>query len=111
MMQRYLIGALGFAVAAVWLGVGLTKGMECLLAFLLTTLIVSVVQVRRRAVARSRGRRSTTSDPRDGRRRAVAEHGERRHSSRPELRPRPSPAVYDDDAFDDDWPRLADRYR
>src|SRR5581483_1951100 len=31
--QRYLIAAIGFAAAAVWLGVGLVKGLECLLAF------------------------------------------------------------------------------
>ena len=111
MMQRYLIGALGFAVAAVWLGVGLTKGMECLLAFLLTTLVVSVVQSRRRAIARSRGRRSTASEHRRSRRRTVAPTGERRYSPHPEFRPRPSPTVYDDDAYDNDWPRLADRYQ
>jgi hypothetical protein len=110
MVQRYLIAALGFAVAAAWLGVGLAKGLECLVAFLLTSLVVSVVQARRRVLERSRRRRPTTSAHRHARRRTVTEGHERRSSRHPERRPRLSATVYDDDDSVG-WPQLADRYR
>ena len=110
MVQRYLIAALGFAAASVWLGVGLMRGLECLLAFLLTSLAVAVLQARRRVLERSRTRRSPASDHRHRRRRTVVEPRDGRYARRPELRPRRFPTVYDDDGTAD-WPRLADRYR
>ena len=51
LVQRYLIAAIGFVVAAVWLGVALSSGLECLLAFLLTLVVVTAVQRRQRVVA------------------------------------------------------------
>lgn len=76
--QRYAVAAMAFAAAAVWLGVGVVSGLECLLAFLVTSVAMDAVQRRNRVQER---RRRSTSRPREQR--------------------RPRPAVEADDA--DDW--------
>ena len=100
LVQRYLIATLGFAAAAVWLGVGLTKGLECLLVFLLTSLVAAVRQRRQLAVERGNGH---------SRRRAVPDARDRRPPRHSGSRSRPLQTLYDDDADSDDWPQLAER--
>ena len=111
LVERYLIAAVGFAAAALWLGVGLVKGMECLLAFLLTLLVVAVVQRRQRVVERSRARRPAHS--RGGSHSRVGGATDRRHERpvrRAGSRPRPSRPLYDDDADGGDWSRLVEHW-
>jgi hypothetical protein len=91
--QRYLFAALAFAIAAVWTGVGLVAGFECLLVFALAALGAAAVQ-RRHEVAASRARRARPARRAERRR-------ERPQSAWPS-RPRP----YDDGASDD-WQRAA----
>jgi hypothetical protein len=91
--QRYLFAAVAFAIAAVWTGVGLVSGFECLLVFALAALTVAAVQ-RRNEVAANRARRT-----RPARR---AERRRERPSTAWPARPRP----YDDGASDD-WQRAA----
>lgn len=98
LVQRYLIAAVGFCVAAAWFGVALERGLECLLAFLLTLLVVTVVQ-RRRRVAQRHVRHREAADP-----------GARRQSRRPPPHSRPSRTLYDDENDGGDWPRLAERH-
>ena len=109
LVERYLIGALGFAAAALWLGVGLVKGLECLLAFLLTVLVVVVVQGRQRVVERGRAGRPDRGrgrgrcrvggavDRRDGR--TARRAGSRSRPSRPS-----------DDVQGGDWSRLVEHW-
>jgi hypothetical protein len=92
-VQRYLFAAVAFAIAAVWTGVGLVSGFECLLVFGLAALAAAAVQ-RRHEVAASRARRARPVRRGEGRR-------ERPPSAWP-ARPRP----YDDGASDD-WQRAA----
>jgi hypothetical protein len=91
--QRYLFAAVAFAIAAVWTGVGLVSGFECLLVFGLAALGVAAVQ-RRNEVAANRSRRA-----RPARR---AERRREPSSSAWPARPRP----YEDGASDD-WQRAA----
>ena len=100
LVQRYLIATLGFAAAAVWLGVGLTKGLECLLVFLLTSLVAAVRQRRQLAVGRGHEH---------DRRRAVPDTRDRQHPRHSASRARPSRTLYDDEADSGDWPQLAER--
>jgi hypothetical protein len=101
LVQRYLIATLGFAAAAVWLGVGLTRALECLLVFLLTSLVAGVRQRRQLVIERGHKR---------GRRRAVPEVRDRRQSRHSGSHSRPSRALYDDEADSGDRPRLAERH-
>ena len=102
LVQRYLIATLGFAAAAVWLGVGLTKGLECLLVFLLTSLVAAVRQRRQLAVERVHAQ---------SRRRAVPDQRDQRHQPRHSgSRSRPLRTLYDDEAAGDDWPHLVERH-
>lgn len=110
LVQRYLIAAVGFVVAAMWLGVGLSSGLECLLAFLLTLLVVTVVQRRQRVVARGGHAHRTASGHRHAHRSEAADRGDRRYPPRSSTRSRPSRPVYDDEADAGDWPRLAERH-
>lgn len=91
--QRFGIAAVAFAIAAIWTGIGLTSGFECLLVFTLAYGGAAVVQQRREAVRRQaeRGRRSRRTS--SGRAR------------------RPDPVVWDDDEPEEltesrDWPSL-----
>lgn len=107
LVQRYLIATLAFATAAVWFGVGLTRGLECLLVFLLTSLVAAVMQRRQLVVERSHGHHAT-SGHRHGRRRAVPDARDRRHPKHSGARSRPSRTLYDDEADSGDWPQLAE---
>lgn len=68
-MQRNLTAALVFAVAALWLGLGLISAFECLLMFGLASTLVRVLQ-RRHGLAKpaktraSKKRRSRPANPR-----------------------------------------------
>lgn len=68
-VQRNLIAALVFAVAALWLGLGLISAFECLLMFGLSSTLVRVLQ-RRHGLAKpakthaSKKRRSRPANPR-----------------------------------------------
>ena len=108
-MQRHLIAALGFAAAAVWLGVGLVKGLECLLAFLLTSLVVAVVQRRRLVAERSHAHRAAGGHG-HGRSRGVTDRRDMRPAGHSASRSRPSRPLYDDEGDSGDWPRLAERH-
>ena len=107
LVQRYLLAAVVFVLAGVWLGVGLLKGLECLLAFLLALLVVAVVQRRQSVAERGRSqraagnRRHDRSRPAD--RRDERPAGRSGSPSRPSRRP-----LYDDDADSGDWPLLAE---
>lgn len=91
--QRYLVAAIGFAIALVWTGTAFVAGFECLLVFSVVYLAAAVVQHRRAAKLRRRERA--------GRDHELA----RRTRSRTR-----SPSVYDDDAADTGaWPQLAGR--
>ena len=93
--QRYVIAAVAFALAALWTGVGLVAGFECLLAFAVVALVVAAVQ-RRNDVAARTARRA-----RPGGRQPRRTRGAQSTSAWP-ARPRP----FDDDASDD-WLRAA----
>ena len=102
--QRYLIAAVVFVLAGAWLGVGLIKGLECLVAFLLALLVAAVVQrrqsvVERRSEQAAAGHRHRRSQPgADRRNERPAGHAPPR--SRRSRRP-----LYDDVA-ESDWPLL-----
>jgi hypothetical protein len=100
--QRYLIAAGVFAVAALLSGVGLVSGFECLLAFVVTSLVVGVVQRRQLA---AEDPRSVRPRSRSRRRPRAAES---RDSRRSVPRSRPSRVVYDDEVEAVEWPQLAD---
>jgi uncharacterized membrane protein YhiD involved in acid resistance len=107
LVQRYLIAAVVFVFAGVWLGVGLIKGLECLLAFLLALLVAAVVQ-RRQSVA-ERGRSQRAGSRRHDRSRRTANRRDDRPAGRSGSRSRPSPRpLYDDNADSGDWPLLAE---
>jgi hypothetical protein len=110
LVERYLIGALGFAAAALWLGVGLIKGLECLLAFLLTCLVVTVVQRRQLVAERNHAHRVPRGSERGAARRGgAALRPDERHAGRTVSRSRPSRRpVYDDHAERGDWPQSAE---
>lgn len=110
LVERYLIGALGFAAAALWLGVGLIKGLECLLAFLLTCLVVTVVQRRQFVAERNHADRVARGNGHSRSRGGGAAHRpDERHAGRTVSRSRPSRRpVYDDDADSGDWPLPAE---
>ena len=91
--QRYLFAAVAFAIAAVWTGVGLVSGFECLLVFGLAALGAAALQ-RRQEVAASRARRVRP-----------ARRGERRRGRSASEWPA-RPRAYDDGASDD-WQRAA----
>jgi hypothetical protein len=110
LVQRYLIAAVGFVVAALWLGVGLPSALECLLAFLLTLLVVTVVQRRQRVVARGGHVHRPASGHRHARRPETAGPGDRRYPRRSRSRSGPSRPLYDDEAAGGDWPRLPERH-
>lgn len=67
--QRYLIALGAFLVAAAWTGVGLTKGLECLVVFSSVYVVSAAVQARRAAAAargsrrRPRPRHEDADDP------------------------------------------------
>jgi len=103
--QRYLIAAIGFAAAAVWLGVGLVKGLECLLAFLLVSLIVAVVQQRQVAVERRHVRHAMSAPASTRRREQRDEARDRRRARRSQSSPWPSRSLYVDEADSGEWPR------
>jgi uncharacterized membrane protein YhiD involved in acid resistance len=108
LVQRYLIAAVVFVLAGVWLGVGVIKGLECLLAFLLALLVGAVVQ-RRQSVA-ERGRSQLAADSRrHDRSRRAADRPDEKPAGRSGSRSRPSHRhLYDDDADSGDWPLLAE---
>jgi hypothetical protein len=66
--QRYLIGAIAFAAAAVWSGVGLLSAFVCLLVFVIALLVVAAMQRRSDVAARRSGRavRRRSSERRAG---------------------------------------------
>jgi hypothetical protein len=66
--QRYLIAAVAFAATALWTGVGLVQGFECLIVFALVALSVAAIQRRDQAKAARAGR---GADARARRRRTV----------------------------------------
>lgn len=104
-VQRYLIAAIAFAVAALATGVGLVSAFECLLVFVLASLGVAVVQARSVAAER-RASRSVRGRSHD--RRAAGgreQRGRHEHAVSPS-RARRQP--YDDDADSGEWPRLAE---
>jgi hypothetical protein len=102
--QRYAIAAVGFAAAAVWLGVGLVKGLECLLAFVSVSLIVAVVQ-RRRVVPVRRQMRLAVRSASDVRRRRRADDArEQRRAKRAEPSPWPKRSRYEDEGDSGEWP-------
>ena len=108
LVQRYLVAAVVFVLAGVWLGVGLIKGLECLLAFLLALLVVAVVQRRQSVAERGRSERLVGSRRHDRSRRA-ADRRDERPAGRSGSRSRPSGRpLYDDDADSGDWPLLAE---
>ena len=108
LVQRYLIAALVFVFAGVWLGVGLIKGLECLLAFLLALLVVAVVQRRQSVAERGRSHQAAGSHRHDRGRRA-ADRRDERPAGRSGSRSRPSRRpLYDDDADSGDWPLPAE---
>jgi hypothetical protein len=101
-LQRFLAAALAFVVAALWMGLPLKSGLECLLVFAVVHTIVGVLQrVRARAQHNRRDvRRSRLEQMRPvdvARRRPAAALGRAR-------------AVYDLDrhAVDEDWAIAAD---
>jgi len=102
--QRYLIAAVAFVAVAPWLGVGIVSGLECLLAFVLTLLVVGVVQRRRLVAEGGRARRPTRSRP-PARRPRTADARDRRPARRAA---EPPMAFYDDEAATGDWPRFAE---
>jgi hypothetical protein len=109
LVERYLIGAIGFAAAALWLGVGLINGLECLLAFLLTLLVVAVVQRRRLVAERSHAHRAARGHAYGGSG-ATVNRRDRRPAGHAASRSRPSrPPRHDDDADSGDWPPLVER--
>jgi hypothetical protein len=68
--QRYVLAAGAFAAAALWTGVGIVAGFECLLAFVAVALTVAAVQrrndvVARRARSSQRGRRDAPRTSRE----------------------------------------------
>lgn len=107
MMQRYLIASGVFAVAALFFGVELLRGFECLLAFALTSLIAGLVQRRQLVSERGRVRRSDAGRSRRRRPRAVDKR-DRRDSERPSRGSRPPRVLPDDEAAHGDWPQLTD---
>ena len=109
LVERYLIGALGFAAAALWLGVGLIDGLECLLAFLLTSLVVAVVQRRRLVAERSHAHRAARGDS-HGRSRATVIRRDGRPAGHAASRSRPSLPPRHDAADSGDWPLPAERW-
>jgi hypothetical protein len=105
LVQRYAIAAVGFAAAAVWLGVGLVKGLECLLAFLFVSLVVTFVQRRQFVVERRHARRARTA-PAGFRRQDRADDGRaRRHARGSDPSPWPKRSLYDDETDSGEWPR------
>jgi hypothetical protein len=110
LVQRYLIAAIGFVVAAVWLGVALSSGLECLLAFLLTLVVVTAVQRRQRVVAHGGHPHRTAGGHRHARRREPADPGGRPYPRHSPSRSGPSRPLYDDEAAGGDRPRLAERH-
>lgn len=60
---RYLVAALAFMAAAIWLGLSLTGGFACLFVFVLALQAVRLYQRR----SDSRGRRSTSKRERPSR--------------------------------------------
>jgi hypothetical protein len=79
--QRYLPAAVAFVAAALWTGVGIVAGFECLLAFAVVALVVTAVQ-RRNDVAARRARSSRAS------RRVPARTSRERSTSEWPVRPR-----------------------
>ena len=109
LVERYLIAALGFAAAALWLGVGLSKGLECLLAFLLTLLVVAVVQRRQFVAERNHARAARGNGHSRSRGGGAAHRPNERHATGTGSRARPSRRpVYNDDAERVDWPLFAE---
>lgn len=101
--QRYLIGAVAFAVAAVWTGVSLVGGFECLLVFGLASLVVAAIQRRHDLDAR-RSRRPTRARVR--RARPGQSRVRRLRHDRGSLPPPAPPWPYDDRETTD-WRRSA----
>ena len=104
LLQRYVIAAIAFVLAVVWLGVGLMRGLECLLVFLLVSLIVAVVQRRQAVVVRRDSRRAIGAEAKVRRPEAAAVR-ERRHARRSESPPWPSRSLDDGDGGRGDWTR------
>jgi hypothetical protein len=106
--QRYAIAAVGFAAAAVWLGVGLVKGLECLLAFVSVSLLVAVFQ-RRGVVAKRRQMRLAVRPASNLRRRRRADDArDQRRAKRAELSPWPKRSRYEDEVDSGEWPWRAE---
>jgi hypothetical protein len=99
--QRYLVGAVAFAAAALWLGVGLVGAFECLLVFGLAMLVVAALQ-RREEVNARRARRTSGARAR----RPASSRGRRPRRSTPE-RAAPAWPARPHDEQSDDWRRAA----
>jgi hypothetical protein len=106
LMQRYLIASAAFAVAALILGVGLARGLECLVAFALTSLVVNGVQRRQMVNERSRVGRSDADRSR-GRTPTRSAERSRKSAGRSPSHPR-TRGTQGDDTRSGDWPQLAD---
>ena len=105
-VQRHLIATAVFAAAAVWTGVALVSALECLLSFVLVSVLVRAVQRRRLVAERGRARRSAAGRS-HGRRPGMFEAEERPSAGGSVSRAKPSRVLYD--AERGDWPLLAER--
>jgi hypothetical protein len=91
-LQRNLTAALVFAVAALWLGLGLVSAFECLLMFGLASTLVGVIQRRQGLAKPAKARASNKKRSRSAHSRRSAQ----------------SPRLGDGGAETADWPHLAE---
>jgi hypothetical protein len=118
--QRYLLATLAFVLAAIYTGLGLLSGLECLIAF---SFVYAIAGAAQRGMAQAVGDRGRDSSPsrsrrtraRPSRREPSRERSGSRHVDvydRPrEPSRRPAGTVYDLDrhSVTDEWPQVADR--
>lgn len=102
--KRYAVAAMSFLAAAVWLGVSVTHGIACLLAFVLALQAMGLYQ--RRQQSGSHRRRVSSARARHPRHQAPPAH--EREVSHPVAsasdRPQPSRRIYDGGREDFSWP-------
>ena len=100
--HRYAAAGTVFAVAALVIGVPLLRGIECLLSFLLASLIVTAFQRRKHARAATRPRpRQRSASPA----RTKLNNEKRPRAKRPELYSNAgSTSPYDDESSGYGWP-------
>lgn len=100
--KRYAVAAMAFLAAATWLGVSVTNGIACLLAFVVALQAVGLYQRR----SGSSGRRASSTRNRPPRRKATpaGEHPVSAPNTSAKDRSQSSRRIYDGGRDDSGWP-------